>query len=241
MKKITTTLFLFGSLLFANAKDTPDVRYLKFDELSANFNTINTKGQMLQCRSAFDVYLPEGKFAEEGIDILVPQSSNSKNEKLLFLKWSYKEKEWAVIKGKKTGTKTVNKQKYHLVHVNESGVFGLFEYDNSKGKIKVLLAPSLRFNRIEFSQKNVQVNFEQQLTNQPRTVEIPFGDVSILSEFSMDIKEKNETKPKTYRFKLGEIPSLLRRTNRKNNTVIYIRQKDLTRISNSSTPNTTVK
>lgn len=241
MKKITTTLFLFGSLLIANAKDAPDVRYLKFEELSANFNTTNAKGQILKCRSAFDVYLPEGKFAEEGIDILVPQSSNTKNEKLLFLKWNYKEKEWAVIKGKKTGTKTINNLKYHLVHVNESGVFGLFEYDNSKGKIKVILAPSLRFNRIEFSQKNVQVNYEQQLANRPRTAEIPFSEVSILSEFSMDIQQKNESKPKTYRFKYGEIPSLLRRTNRKNNTIIYIRQKDLTRISNSSTPNTTVK
>ncbi len=241
MKKITTTLFLFGSLLIANAKDTPDVRYLKFDELSANFNTINTKGQILKCRSAFDVYLPEGEFAEDGIDILVPQASNTKNEKLLFLKWSYKEKEWTVIKGRKSGTKTINNQKYHLVHVNESGVFGLFEYDHSKGKIKVILSPSLRFNRIEFSQKNVQVNYEQQLANQPRSVEIPFSEVSILSEFSIDIQKKNESKQKTYRFKYGEIPSLLRRTNRKNNTVIYIRQKDLTRISNSSTPNTTAK
>jgi hypothetical protein len=241
MKKITTTLFLFGSLLIANATDAPDVRYLKFEELSANFNTTNTKGQILQCRSAFDVYLPEGKFAEEGIDILVPQASNTKNEKLLFLKWSYQEKEWIVIKGKKSGTKTINSQKYHLVHVNESGVFGLFEYDNSKGKIKVILAPSLRFNRIEFSQKNVQVNYEQQLANHPRTLEIPFSEVSILSEFSMDIQQKNESQQKTYRFKLGEIPSFLRRTNRKNNTVIYIRQKDLTRISNSSTPNTTAK
>jgi host factor-I protein len=48
MKTITTTLFLFGLLLGANATDTPDVRYLKFEELAANFNTVNAKGQMLQ-------------------------------------------------------------------------------------------------------------------------------------------------------------------------------------------------
>ena len=93
MKKIATTLILFGSLLIANAKDAPDVRYLKFEELSSNFNTTNTKGQILKCKSAFDVFLPEGRFAEEGIDILVPQSSHAKNEKLIFLKWNYKEKE----------------------------------------------------------------------------------------------------------------------------------------------------
>ena len=128
--------------------------------------------------------------------------------------------------------------KYHLVHVNESGVFGLFENDQTKGKVKVILAPSIRLSRIEFSQRNVQVNYEKQLANKAKSAEIPFGDISILSEFSMDVSLKNESKTKTYRFKLGEIPDFYRRTNKKNNTVIYIRQKDLTRISNSSTPNT---
>lgn len=102
MKTITTTLCLFGLLLGASATDTPDVRYLKFDELSANFNTINAKGQMLECHSAFDVFLPEGKFAQEGIDILVPETPNVRGEKLLFLKWNYNEKKWATIKGKKS-------------------------------------------------------------------------------------------------------------------------------------------
>ena len=241
MKTIATTLLLFGSLLIANAKDAPDVRYLKFEELSSNFNTANTKGQILKCKSAFDVFLPEGKFSEEGIDILVPQSSNAKNERLLFLKWNYKEKEWAVIKNKKTGTKTINGMKYYLVHVNESGVFGLFENDPAKGKVKVIVAPSLRLNRIEFSQRNVQVNFEKQFPEKAKSAEIPFGDVSILSEFLMDVTLKNESKSKTYRFKLGEIPNFLRRTNKKNNTIVFIRKKDLTRISNSSTPNTPVK
>jgi hypothetical protein len=214
---------------------------LKFEELSSNFNTTNTKGQILKCKSAFDVFLPEGRFAEEGIDILVPQSSHAKNEKLIFLKWNYKEKEWAVVKNKKTGTKTINGMKYHLVHVNESGVFGLFENDQTKGKVKVILAPSIRLSRIEFSQRNVQVNYEKQLANKSKSVEIPFGDVSILSEFSIDVSLKNESKSKTYRFKLGEIPNFLRRTNKKNNTIVFIRQKDLTRICNSSTPNTPVK
>ena len=241
MRKIATTLLLFGSLLIANAKDAPDVRYLNFEELSSNFNTTNTKGQILKCKSAFDVFLPEGRFAEEGIDILVPQSSNAKNERLLFLKWDYKEKEWAVIKNKKTGTKTINGMKYYLVRVNESGVFGLFENDKTKGKIKVIMAPSIRLSRIEFSQRNVQVNFETQLSNKGKSAEIPFGDVSILSEFSMDVSLKNESKIKTYRFKLGEIPDFFRRTNKKNNTIVYIRKKDLTRISNSSTPNTPVQ
>jgi hypothetical protein len=131
--------------------------------------------------------------------------------------------------------------KYHVVHVNESGVFGLFENDQTKGKIKVILAPSIRLNRIEFSQKNVQVNFEKQLASQSKSVEIPFGNVSVLSEFSMDVSMKNESKSKTYRFKLGEIPDFLRLTDNKNNTIVFIRQKDLTRISNSSTPNTPVK
>jgi hypothetical protein len=241
MKYIATILLLLGSLLRATATDTPDVRYLKFDELSSNFNTTNTKGQILKCKSAFDVFLPEGRFAEEGIDILVPQSSNSKNEKLLFLKWNYREKQWNIIKGKKVNSKTINDMKYHVVHVNESGVFGLFENDQTKGKIKVILAPSIRLNRIEFSQKNVQVNFEKQLANHSKSVEIPFGNVSVLSEFSMDVSLKNESKSKTYRFKLGEIPDFLRLTDNKNNTIVFIRQKDLTRISNSSTPNNPVK
>jgi len=241
MKKIALSLVLVGSLFIANATDSPDVRYLNFEELSSNFNTTNNKGQILKCKSAFDVFLPEGRFAEEGIDILVPQSSNSKKEKLLFLKWDYKAKEWTVIKGKKTGTKTINNLKYHLVHVNASGVYGLFEDDLSKGKIKIILAPSLRLNRIEFSQKNVQVNYEKQLDNKVQTVEIPFGDVSVLSDFSIDVSQKNDSKSKTYRFKLGEIPKLLRRTNKKKNTVVFIRQKDLIRISNSSTPNTPVQ
>jgi len=241
MKKIATTLLLFGSIFITNAKDAPDVRYLKFEELSANFNTTNTKGQILKCKSAFDVFLPEGRFAEEGIDILVPQSSNAKNERLIFLKWNYKDKEWVVVKNKKTGTKTINGMKYHLVHVNESGVFGLFENDQKKGKVKVILAPSIRLSRIEFSQRNIQVNYEKQLSNKVKSVEIPFGDVSILSEFALDVSLKNESKTKTYRFKLGEIPDFLRRTNNKNNTIVYIRQKDLTRISNSSIPNTPIK
>ena len=103
------------------------------------------------------------------------------------------------------------------------------------------MAPSIRLSRIEFSQRNVQVNFETQLSDKGKSAEIPFGDVSILSEFSMDVSLKNESKTKTYRFKLGEIPDFFRRTNKKNNTIVYIRKKDLTRISNSSTPNTPVQ
>lgn len=241
MKKITLTLMLFGSLFMANATDSPDVRYLKFDELSSNFNTTNAKGQILKCRSAFDVYLPDGRFSEEGIDILVPLTPNTRNEKLLFLKWDYKEKEWITIKGKKVGTKSINNLKYHLVHVNQTGVYGLFENDRASGNIKVILAPSLRFSRIEFSQKNVQVNFEKQFSSKVRKVDIPFGDVSILSELSLDVFLKDENKAKTFRFKYGEIPNFLRRTNKKNNTVVFIRSKDLKRISNSSTPNTSSK
>lgn len=101
MKKITTTLLLFGSLLGAKATDSPDIRYLKFDELAANFNTVNSKGQMLQCHSAFDVFLPEGRFTEEGIDILVPETPNVRGEKLLFLKWSYSEKKMDFTQRKK--------------------------------------------------------------------------------------------------------------------------------------------
>jgi len=241
MKKITTSFFLIVSLFTAHAKETPDVRYLKFEELSANFNTTNTKGQVLKCKSAFDVFLPEGRFAEEGIDILVPQSSNQKNEKLLFLQWNYKEKEWNIIKGKKVSPKTINNSKYHLVHVSESGVYGLFENNPATGEIRIILAPSIQLSRIEFSQRNVQVNFEKHLANKSRYTEIPFGDVSILSEFSMDVSLKNESNSKTYHFKYGEIPNSLRRTNKKNNTIVFIRQKDLTRISNSSLPNNSEK
>jgi hypothetical protein len=238
MKKITTTLFLFGLLLVAKATDTPDVRYLKFEELAANFNTVNTKGQMLQCHSAFDVFLPEGKFAQEGIDILVPVTPNVRGEKLLFLKWSYTEKKWNSIKGKKVGTKTINKKKYHLVHVNETGVFGLFNDDRAEGEIKLILSPSLRFSRIEFSQENVQVNFEKQLNNKPHAVEIPFGSVSILSKISMDVFSKRENKTSTYNYLLGEIPSIRRKTNKNDHTVVFITKKDLARINRSSTPQT---
>lgn len=241
MKKITLSLLLFGSLVIANAKDSPDVRYLNFEELSSNFNTTDSKGQILKCKSAFDVFLPEGKFSEEGIDILVPQTSNSKKDKLLFLKWNYKDKEWNVIKGKKVGLTTINNLKYNLVHVNETGVYGLFENEKSSGTVKIIVAPSLRIGRVEFSQRNVQVNFEKVLSNNPRSIEIPFGDVSILSEFSLDILQKSEDKAKTYRFKFGEIPDLFRRTNKKNHTIVYIRSKDLKRISNSSTPKTSAK
>jgi hypothetical protein len=238
MKKITTTLFLFGLLLAANATDAPDVRYLKFEELAANFNTVNSKGQMLECHSAFDVFLPEGKFASEGIDILVPETPNVRGEKLLFLKWNYSEKKWNTIKGKKVSSKTINKKKYHMVHVNETGVYGLFNDDRAKGEIKFVLAPSLRFSKIEFSQENVQVNFEKQFYDKPHSTEIPFGSVSILSEITMDIYSKRENKTTGYKYKLGEIPRSHRLSNRNNHTVVFITKKDLERISRSSTPQT---
>ena len=238
MKTITTTLFMFGLLLGANATDTPDVRYLKFEELAANFNTLNSKGQMLECHSAFDVFLPEGKFAAEGIDILVPETANVRGEKLLFLKWNYSEKKWNTIKGKKVSSKTINKKKYHLVHVNETGVYGLFNDDRAKGEIKFVLAPSLRFSKIEFSQENVQVNFEKQLFEKPRTTEVPFGSVSILSEIKMDVYSKRENKTTTYQYRLGEIPSSHRLTNKNNHTLVFITKKDLERINRSSTPQT---
>ncbi len=238
MKKITSTLFLFGLMLGAQATDSPDIRYINFDELSSNFNTVNSKGQILECHSAFDVFLPEGKFATEGIDILVPETPNVRGEKLLFLKWSYTEKKWNSIKGKKISTKTINKKKYHLVHVNETGVYGLFNDDRAKGEIKFIMAPSLRLSRIEFSQENVHVNFEKQLYNKPRAAEIPFGNVSILSEISMDVYSKRENKTKTYQYRLGEIPSHRRHTSKNNRTVVLVTKKDLARISRSSTPQT---
>jgi len=236
MKKITTTLFLFGLLLAAKATDTPDVRYLKFEELASNFNTVNSKGQMLQCHSAFDVFLPEGKFAQEGIDILVPETPNVRGEKLLFLKWSYTEKKWSSIKGKKVSTKTINKKKYHLVHVTETGVYGLFNDDRAKGEIKLILSPSLSFSRIEFSQENVHVNFEKELFDKPHSVEIPFGSVSILSKISIDVFSSKENKTSAYAFRLGEIKSSHRITSKNNRTVVFITKKDLARISRSSTP-----
>jgi len=238
MKNITTTFLLFGLLLGAKATDTPDIRYLKFDELAANFNTVNSKGQMLQCHSAFDVFLPEGRFAEEGIDILVPETPNVRGEKLLFLKWSYSEKKWISLKGKKVSTKTINNKKYHLVHVSETGIFGLFNDERSIGEIKLILSPSLRFSRVEFSQENAHVNFEKQLYNRPRTAEIPFGEVSILAEISMDVYSKRENKTSTYNYRLGEIPSIRRRTNRNNQTFVFITKKDLAHINRSSTPQT---
>lgn len=238
MKTITSTLFLFGLLLGAKATDVPDVRYLKFDELAANFNTVNSKGQMLECHSAFDVFLPEGKFATEGIDILVPETPNVRGEKLLFLKWSYNEKKWISIKGKKVSSKTINKKKYHLVHVNETGVYGLFNDDRAKGEIKLILAPSLRISRVEFSQENVQVNYEKQLYDKPHSIEIPFGSVSILSDISLDVFSKSENNTSGYHFKLGEIPSLHRITSKSNHTVVFITKKDLAKISRSSTPQT---
>ena len=236
MKTITSTLFLFGLLLGAYATDTPDVRYLKFNELAANFNTVNSKGQMLQCHSAFDVFLPEGKFATEGIDILVPETPNVRGEKLLFLKWNYSDKKWITIKGKIVSSKTINKKKYHLVHVNETGVYGLFNDDRAKGEIKLILAPSLRISRVEFSQENVQVNFEKELFNKPHSIEIPFGAVSILSKISLDVFSSQENKTSAYAFRLGEIPSTHRITSKKNRTVVFITKKDLARISRSSTP-----
>ena len=238
MKTITSSLFLLGFVLGASATDTPDVRYLKFDELSANFNTLNSKGQMLECHSAFDVFLPEGKFATEGIDILVPETPNVRGEKLLFLKWNYSDKKWITIKGKKVSSKTINKKKYHLVHVNETGVYGLFNDDRATGEIKLILAPSLRFSRIEFSQENVQVNFEKQLFNKPVSVSIPFGSVSILSLISMDVYSKRENKTSAYTYRLGEIPSNHRFSNKKNRTVVFITKKDLARINRSVTPQT---
>ena len=238
MKKITTTFFLFGLLLGAKATESPDIRYINFEELSSNFNTVNSKGQILECQSAFDVFLPEGKFATEGIDILVPETPNVRGEKLLFLKWSYSEKQWNTIKGKKVSTKTINKKKYHLVHVNETGVYGLFNDDRAKGEIKFIVAPSLRLSRIEFSQENVRVNFEKQLYNKPRSVEIPFGNVSILSEISMDVFSKKENKTNSYSYRLGELPSVKRHTNKNNRTLVYVTKKDLTRISRSQTPQT---
>ncbi|MFA9221824.1 MAG: hypothetical protein ACEQSL_11605 [Sediminibacterium sp.] len=236
MKTITSTLFLFGLLLGAYATDTPDVRYLKFYELAANFNTVYSKCQMLQCHSAFDVFLPEGKFATEGIDILVPETPNVRGEKLLFLKWNYSDKKWITIKGKKVSSKTINKKKYHLVHVNETGVYGLFNDDRAKGEIKLILAPSLRISRVEFSQENVQVNFEKELFNKPHSIEIPFGAVSILSKISLDVFSSQENKTSAYAFRLGEIPSTHRITSKKNRTVVFITKKDLARISRSSTP-----
>jgi hypothetical protein len=238
MKKITTTLFLFGLLLGAKATDSPDIRYINFEELSSNFNTVNSKGQILECHSAFDVFLPEGKFASEGIDILVPETPNVRGEKLLFLKWNYNEKKWNTIKGKKISSKTINKKKYHLVHVNETGVYGLFNDDRAKGEIKFILAPSLRLTRIEFSQENVHVNYEKQLFNKPRSAEIPFGNVSILSEISMDVFSKHENKTSSYSYRLGEIPSARRHTSKNNHTLVYVTKKDLARISRSSTPQT---
>lgn len=238
MKNFLFTLLSLGLIQFAQANDTPDVRYIKFEELATNFNTVNAKGQMLECHSAFDVFLPEGKFAEEGLDILVPETPNVRGEKLLFLKWSYNDKKWITLKGKKVVTKTINKKKYHLVHVNETGVYGLFNDDRSSGEIKLVLAPRLRFNRIEFSQKNVQVNFEKSLFNKPHTVTIPFGSVSILSEVSMEVYSKKDDSATSYRYRLGEIPSARRITNKKNNTLVFITKKDLERINRSSTPQT---
>ena len=236
MKTITTTLFLFGLMLGAKATDTPDVRFLKFEELATNFNTVNSKGQMLECHSAFDVFLPEGKFAQDGIDILVPETPNVRGEKLLFLKWNYTDKKWITLKGKKVSSKTINKKKYHLVHVNETGVYGLFNDDRAKGEIKFILTPSLRFSRIEFSQENVQVNFEKQVFDQPHSIEIPFGSVSILSEIQMDIYSKRENKTTAYKYRLGEISSSHRITNKNHHTIVFISKKDLERISHLSTP-----
>lgn len=238
MKKITTFILFLGLLLNAFAYDSPDVRYLSFEEMSANFNTINSKGQLLQCHSAFDVFLPEGKFAQEGIDILVPETPNVRGEKLLFLKWNYSEKKWMTLKGKKVSTKTINKKKYHLVHVNETGVFGLFDDERSEGEIKFILAPSLKFSRIEFSQQNVRVNYEKQLNEKVGHVEIPFGSVSLLSQISMDVYSKKDNKTSTYMYRLGQIPQMRRRTNSKEKTVVFITKNDLERISNSSTPQT---
>jgi hypothetical protein len=238
MKKIPITLLLFGLMFGAEAKDAPDIRYLKFEELASNFNTVNSKGQMLECHSAFDVFLPEGKFSLEGIDILVPETPNVRGEKLLFLKWNYTEKKWNSLKGKKVSSKTINRKKYHVVHVSETGVYGLFNDDRAKGEVKIILTPALRFSRIEFSQSNVQVNFEKEFFPKARTAEIPFGNVSILSEISMDVYSKRENKTSTYRFKLGELPSLHRKTNKKNHTLVFISKKDIEKISRSSTPQT---
>jgi hypothetical protein len=238
MKTITTSFFLFGLLLVANATDTPDVRYLKFEELAANFNTVNTKGQMLECHSAFDVFLPEGKFAAEGIDILVPETPNVRGEKLLFLKWNYTEKKWCAIKGKKVSSKSINKKNYHLVHVTETGVYGLFNDDRAQGEIKIVMAPSLRLHGIEFSQKNVQVNFENPCYDKPRSTVIPYGSVSILAELKLDVFSKKENKTSVYRFKLGEIPSYHRIRSKKNQNIVFITKKDLAKISRSQTPQT---
>jgi hypothetical protein len=101
-----------------------------------------------------------------------------------------------------------------------------------------VLSPSLRFSRIEFSQENVQVNFEKQLNNKPHSTEIPFGSVSILSRISMDVYSKRENKTTTYSYRLGEIPSSRRKTIKNDHTVVFITKKDLARISRSSTPQT---
>ena len=154
------------------------------------------------------------------------------------MKWSYSEKKWNSIKGKKVGVKTINKKKYHLVHVNETGVYGLFNDDRTSGEIKLVLSPSLRFSKIEFSQENVQVNFEKQLYDKPQSIEIPFGEVSILAKISMDVHSKKENNTISYNFLLGEIPSAHRKTNKKNHTIVLITKKDLARISRSSTPQT---
>jgi hypothetical protein len=82
------------------------------------------------------------------------------------------------------------------------------------------------------------VNFEKQLYDKPHSIEIPFGSVSILSEISLDVFSKSENKPTAYNFKLGEIPSIRRITNKNNHTVVFITKKDLARISRSSTPQT---
>jgi len=91
-------------------------------------------------------------------------------------------------------------------------------------------------SRVEFSQENVQVNFERELFNKPHSIEIPFGSVSILSKISLEVYSSSEDKTSTYSFRLGEIPSSHRITSKHNHTIVFITKKDLARISRSSTP-----
>jgi len=221
-----TILLNIGNSLSTQAS-SPHVRQINFKEFCEKYTTTDNSSKTYKFREAFEVYIPKSEDAQTEINVLFPSELTRKEQPLKLFKWNESDKCWLLQKNIRVGKESFNDLNYRTVSLSSSGIYAVFEDYKTTGSICLHSPRGYDLLSATITQFNLKVKYKGRNNYKENKLTVKTNSMSILADLEITLETNRTNENVDIEFKFGQLKNWQIWIDKKNNTHIFLRKKDL--------------
>lgn len=167
--------------------------HISFNEMIADFNTMNEKNEVMCMKEAIRFTTPDGLCLPTPIDMYFEMNLADEGNKYILCSWDASLNRWIKTKNMSLRISDLGMHKYYYTSISCNGVYGLFELSRSRQGKDIVLPKGYKLHSLRFVQENTKVIYEFKSRIGVSELHLPYDQISALSYFFLDVSnDKNQ-------------------------------------------------